>query len=262
MAPTTTSGVNPAPLYKEKANAISALMARHTTAPSLSFLSSLPPRGGASSAPTNSAAKAPHTKTANQVRAQDEDFELDRTAQYDDNMGVGMFAPENRREREEKRKKEGEDRRLKARLGIKDKRRGSEWEGVSGLGRARGAESEDEEELGRSGVGRAKKRKRIAVEADVEENNQTRNSKGDVTTAHTPSPTPLPVPGADATPNSLKNGDDAKGIVDEDSNTNGGSATADHATPDSKTRQRRKKKKKKSKDKTEGVPATSSHGGS
>ncbi|KAH6657675.1 hypothetical protein BKA67DRAFT_655925 [Truncatella angustata] len=162
MPPNTTNpgagGANPAPLYKEKTNAIAALMSRHTSS-SLSFLSSLPSR--------NTGSFTALKKTPAQLAAEREDYELDRLVQYDDNMGVGMFAPENRKEKEEKRQRELEDRKLKARLGLKSKRKGSEWEGASGVARAREQESDDEE-LGRSAVGRAKKRMRITSPPDVD----------------------------------------------------------------------------------------------
>ncbi|KAF3025798.1 hypothetical protein E8E14_014603 [Neopestalotiopsis sp. 37M] len=156
----TTPGANPAPLYKEKSNAIAALMSRHTSSSSLSFLSSLPSKSNAAQQ---------QQKTPAQLAAAAEDYELDKLAQYDDNMGVGMFAPENR-----KPPASGADRKLKARLGLtgkgaNNKRKGSEWEAVSGVSRARHAGSEDDEEdMGRSGVGRAKKRKRIVAVQESE----------------------------------------------------------------------------------------------
>ncbi|KAK9772285.1 hypothetical protein AB5N19_13161 [Seiridium cardinale] len=176
MAPPTGSGANPAPLYKEKTNAIAELMSQHTSSSALSFLSSLPSRNS-----TNANGARP--KTAAQEAAAAEDYDLDRLAQYDDNMGVGMFAPENRTEKEETRKKELEDRRLKARLGLlgKGKRKGSEWEVASGVSKAREQESDDEEEMGRSGVGRAKKRKRIVAGEDVANTKaETRDHEGNL----------------------------------------------------------------------------------
>lgn len=247
MAPTTTPGANPAPLYKEKTNTISALMARHTSSPSLSFLSSLP-----SKFPGNGN-QTPHVKTVNQIRAQAEDFELDRVAQYDDNMGVGMFAPENRKEKEEKRAKELEARKLKARLGIKDKRKGSEWEAVSGVTRARGVGSEDEEELGRSGVGRAKKRKRIIVEPSRDTGDQIRTGQVGPEMTQSLEPAPATAPKFDEKPGSEDAGNTTK-EASKDSDIAQNVSTPIAGDQANTTVQAKRKRKKKKTNKSKGQP--------
>ncbi|KAI1855307.1 hypothetical protein JX266_000172 [Neoarthrinium moseri] len=172
-------GANPAPRFKTDMNSIAMLMAKRSQpsflSPKPSSLSSSSSSKPPSHGQQQAASAPPQTKTPAQLAAQAEDLEVDRLAQYDDNMGLGMFKPENRREREDTRQKERDERRLRGRLGLlKGKGKGasggkpSEWDAVSGVAAARArAESEDEDE-GRSGVGRAKKRKRVAVEPEPE----------------------------------------------------------------------------------------------
>lgn len=235
----TTPGANPAPQYKEKSNAIAALMARHTSSSSLSFLSSLPRHSSSSS----SSAAPVIKKTPAQLAAEAEDYELDRMAQYDDNMGVGMFAPENKTKTDEGRRREQEDRKLKARLGLAGKRKGSEWEAVSGVSRAREAAASDDEDMGRSGVGRAKKRKRIVpvVEGSAE-------AEGDLETAQLTKPESAETAkseGGDDVVDSKETTVDIPTMVEADFKT--GTTTDQDSTADANAKNRRKKKKRKNK---------------
>ncbi|KAI4592751.1 hypothetical protein KJ359_010511 [Pestalotiopsis sp. 9143b] len=233
----TTPGANPAPHYKEKSNAIAALMSRHTSSSSLSFLSSLPRHSSSSSS-----SAAPLKKTPAQLAAEAEDYELDRMAQHDDNMGVGMFAPENRTKTDEGRRREHEDRKLKARLGLAGKRKGSEWEAVSGVSRAREAAASDDEDMGRSGVGRAKKRKRIVPVVEGPE------AEEDFETAQSTKPESIEAAEPEA-------GDDIadskEATIDTptmpEAGLKTGTTTDQDSAADANAKNRRKKKKRKNK---------------
>ena len=167
-------------------------------------------------------------------------------------MGVGMFAPENR-----KPPASEADRKLKARLGLtgkgaNNKRKGSEWEAVSGVSRARNAGSEDDEEdMGRSGVGRAKKRKRIvAVQESETTNPETAQTPSAQSAETSKSEEPELAGPSEKTTSSIP--------TDIEETPKTGTTTDQDSAANTDGKKRRKKKKKKTKATGQAGRATSS----
>ncbi|KAI0124926.1 hypothetical protein BJ170DRAFT_597775 [Xylariales sp. AK1849] len=167
MAPTAPAnpsrgGGNPAPNYTTSMNSIAQLMASRSQPRDPALLA----RKAALSSTSTTAAAAGGgrpQKTAAQLEAAREDLELDRLAGFDDNVGVGMFKPENKDMSGRSTRKEREERMLRGRLGLLGKRKAGE----EVVRRARRGDSDDDDDDdGRSGVGRAKKRKRPSADEE------------------------------------------------------------------------------------------------